>query len=129
MIKYKDFYTLLNEVTYDVFRGDDINFQKFDTSLIGKSTGMDTVGFWFTDNEEAASFFGENVRKFQITLNNPLKVSNKQFIDNYSHGPVWWAKKAKSEKYDGVIIKDIMDGNTISTVFCVFNINQIMFKQ
>jgi hypothetical protein len=30
MIKYKDFYTLLNEVTYDVFRGDDINFQKFD---------------------------------------------------------------------------------------------------
>ena len=119
---------ILQELKYDVYRGDDSKFKHFDVSYIGKSTGVDTIGFWFTNNESAAEFFGQYTRKFTIIINNPYIVTSEMFINNSPKGPTYWAKKAKNSNHDGVIIQDIVDGNVESTVYCVFTNTQIISK-
>lgn len=119
--------TLLNENRYVVYRGDDKEFTSFDYSKIGKATGGDTNGFWFSDDPHAANFYGEHVRKFEIELHNPLEVSREDFIKHYPNGPTYWAREALFRGHDGVIIHDIQDGDTISTVYCVFDKDDIKF--
>ena len=126
MIKLR---TLLKEEEILVFRGDDDPFPKFDYSKIGKSTGADTVGFWFTDSSDAAEFYGQHVRKFKINLFNPMHVTSKDFVDHYPNGPSFWAQTAMQKGHDGVIIHDITDGDRQSTVYCVFDDSQIEFSQ
>lgn len=108
-----------------VYRGDDKKFDKFDYSFIGRSTGAHTVGFWFTDSPEAAEFFGQHVRAFEITMDNPKVVTGQEFAKGYPHGPPKFAADAMQEGHDGVIITDIRDGDRWSTVFCVFDRDQI----
>lgn len=125
MIKLK---ALLVEASYEVYRGDDEKFNTFDFSKIGSGVGgPNNIGFWFTNNPEAAEFYGEHVRKFFIYLSNPLIVSSDMFAKHYPNGPTYWAKIAYQEGYDGVIINDIVDGDIESTVFCVFDDFQIEF--
>jgi hypothetical protein len=121
MIKLKEL--LLNESTYIVYRGDDEQFSEFDYSKIKNRT----IGFWFTDNKENAEFYGEYVRKFKITLNDPLIVSAEEFANNNFRGPSYWSRKAYLLDKDGVIIRDIIDGHKISTVYNVFDTHQIQF--
>lgn len=125
MIKLK---SLLTEEIYDVYRGDDVPFDKFNFLKIGSGIGgSDNVGFWFTNNQDAAEFYGEHVRKFSIHLSNPMVVSSDMFVKHYPNGPTYWAKLAFQNGHDGVIIKDIVDGDVESTVFCVFDDSQIDF--
>jgi len=122
MIKLR---SLLTEKTYEVYRGDDKLFGRFLSRFIGKSTGVNTGGFWFSDSEDAAGFFGQHIRKFKIDLHNPLIVTSEEFSRSNPKGPSWFARKAKEEGYDGVIIQDIIDGDRRSTVYCVFSTTQI----
>jgi hypothetical protein len=108
-----------------VYRGDDKQFSDFDYSFIGKSTGANTFGFWFTDSLEAAEFFGQHVRAFEITMDNPLIVTADEFINKFPDGPPKFAVRAAELGHDGVIIQDIMDGDRQSTVFCVWDKDQI----
>lgn len=108
-----------------VHRGDDKQFAEFDYNFIGKSSGTNTFGFWFTNNPDAAEFFGQHVRAFEITMDNPLVVSAKEFIDAFPDGPSKFAVKAAETGHDGVIIQDIMDGDRYSTVYCVWDKKQI----
>lgn len=126
MIKLR---TLLTEETFLVFRGDDNPFPKFDYSKIGKSTGVNTFGFWFTDSSDAAEFYGQHVRKFKITLFNPMNVTSEDFVKHSPNGPAYWAQEAMKRGHDGVIIHDITDGDRQSTVYCVFDDSQIEFSQ
>jgi hypothetical protein len=111
-----------------VYRGDDQQFSEFDYSFIGKSTGANTFGFWFTSSPEAAEFYGQHVRAFEINMENPLVVSGEEFAKGFPHGPPSFAKKAASAGYDGVIILDIMDGDRRSDVYCVWDKKQIRLK-
>ncbi len=110
------------ERVYNVYRGDDVKFNKFSPFYI-----KNTYGYWFTDNKQAAYFYGQYVRNFKITLNNPLIITDEQFLQAYPKGPTYFAKLAFNKGHDGVIIKNIMDGDTISTVYCVFNEKNIQF--
>lgn len=115
--------------TVNVFRGDDKQFQRFDPSVIGRSTGADTEGYWFSSSEDAAGYYGEHVRPFVVTMNNPLVVSHEEFKNGYPHGPPYFAKLAKEKGHDGVVILDILDGDRYSDVYCVWNPTQIKFKK
>jgi hypothetical protein len=110
-----------------VYRGDDKQFVDFDYGFIGKSTGANTFGFWFTDSPEAAEFYGQHVRAFEITMDNPLIVTEKEFVDAFPDGPPKFAIKAAERGYDGVIIQDITDGDRQSTVYCVWDKDQISY--
>lgn len=108
-----------------VYRGDDKQFTDFDYGAIGKSTGSNTFGFWFTSSPEAAEFYGQHVRAFVITMDNPLVVSEDDFVNAYPDGPPKFAVKAAQDGHDGVIIQNIMDGDRVSTVYCVWDKDQI----
>ena len=107
-----------------VFRGDDTDFSDFDPKFIGRATMSNTEGFWFSSDPEAAQYFGEMVRKFEITMNNPLVFTDEDFRQTH-HGPPHFARLAKQQGYDGVVIKNIIDGDMVSDVYCVWNIGQI----
>jgi hypothetical protein len=108
-----------------VFRGDDIEFNDFNPSFIGKSTMSNTEGFWFSSSKDTAQYFGEHVRKFEITMNNPLVFTDEEFSRGYPKGPPEFARIAKRKGHDGVVILNIVDGDRISDVYCVWNISQI----
>jgi hypothetical protein len=111
-----------------VYRGDDKTFVDFDYGHIGKSTGANTFGFWFTDSPDAAEFYGQHVRAFEITMDNPLVVTDQEFIDAFPDGPPKFAIRAAEAGHDGVIIRDIIDGDRTSTVYCVWDKDQIKFR-
>ena len=108
-----------------VYRGDDEQFTNFDYSFIGKSSGTNTFGFWFTNNSDAAKFFGQHVRAFEIAMDNPLIVSGEEFTGKWPDGPPKFAIKAAEAGHDGVIIQNIRDGDRYSTVYCVWDKDQI----
>jgi len=108
-----------------VYRGDDKQFEKFDYAFIGKSTGANTFGFWFTSSPDAAEFFGQHVRAFQITMDNPLVVTEEEFFKGYPDGPSKFAARAEMAGHDGVIILNIQDGDRRSNVYCVWDRDQI----
>jgi len=103
-----------------VYRGDDEAFAEFDPNMIGRN-GYETVGFWFTGTKDAAEFYGEHVRPFKITMNNPLVFTSEDFRKGYPDGPPKFAKLAKNKGHDGAVILNIMDGNMCSDVYCVFD--------
>jgi len=107
-----------------VYRGDDEAFAEFDPTKIGRK-GFDTVGFWFSGTYDAAGFYGEHVRPFEIRMRNPKVFSSEDFRKAYPKGPPWLAQIAKNEGHDGCVILDIMDGDRWSDVYCVFDKNQI----
>ncbi len=112
-------------VKAQVFRGDDKKFSKFDHSFIGQATMSNTEGFWFSSSEDAAAFYGQHVRAFEITMKNPLVFTDEDFIKGYPKGPPYFAKMAKERGHDGVVILNITDGDRTSDVYCVWNISQI----
>ena len=107
-----------------VFRGDDKPFTKFDASFIGKATMTNTEGFWFSNSKDAAEFYGEHVRPFEITMRNPLVFTYDDFVKT-THGPPHFARIAKQKGHDGVVIQNIVDGDRESDVYCVWNVSQI----
>ena len=107
-----------------VYRGDDEEFAEFDPEKVGRK-GFETVGFWFSGTYDAAEFYGEHVRPFEITMKNPLVFTQEDFRKAYPKGPPWLAQIAKNRGHDGCVILDIMDGDRWSDVYCVFDKNQI----
>lgn len=88
--------------------------------------------YWFSDDWEASRYYGQNTVIATLDIRNPLLVSSEEYTENarkFSRGPSsYWAKKAKEEGYDAVIIHDICDGDMFSTVCAVFSPTQIHAK-
>ena len=107
-----------------VYRGDDKKFTRLSTKYLGKGLASgDRTGFWFTSNPDNASFFGEHVRQFEITMKNPKVLTYDDFVQT-SHGPRHYAHVAKQEGYDGLVILDIVDGSHFSDIYCIFHPTQ-----
>ena len=112
-----------------LYRGDDKIFTRLSTKHLGKGLGGgDKTGFWFTSNLDNASFYGEHVRQFWITMKNPKVLTYDDFIKT-SHGPPYYAHIAKLEGYDGLVILDIIDGSHNSDIYCIFNPTQAKLVQ
>jgi hypothetical protein len=78
------------------------------------------IGLWFAENPKLTGYYGPNQYKVKLNFKKPLVVSEEEYIKN-KLGPTYWARKARDEGYDAVIIQDIIDGDTESTICCVFN--------
>ncbi len=113
-----------------VFHGTEKQFDEFSPSTIGKMTGANTSGFWFSDNKEASDFYhsgeelGGRTISAYLRIQNPLMVSDEKFAST-SHGPPFWLREAISKGHDGVILEDIVDGDMESTVYAVPGPSQI----
>lgn len=78
-------------------------------------------GFWFAENPKLTGYYGPSQYKVRLHITNPLIVSEEEFIAHKPNGPSFWAAKAEQAGHDSVIIQDIIDGDTESTVCCVFD--------
>lgn len=73
-------------------------------------------GLWFAENPKLTGYYGPNQFKVRLHIKNPLIVSEEEYIAGKPNGPTSWLAKAESEGHDAVIIQDIIDGDTESTV-------------
>jgi len=76
--------------------------------------------YWFSDSWDASRYYGENSVEAKLHFSNPLLVTSEEFSAT-RRGPTWWARKARAEGHDAVVIHDIMDGDMFSTVCAVFD--------
>ncbi len=80
--------------------------------------------YWFSDDFDAVGYYGPNSVEAHLHISNPLIVTvAMQKAERI--GTVSWANRAHQEGHDAVVILDIMDGDTISTVCAVFDPDQI----
>ncbi len=73
-------------------------------------------GMWFAENPRLTGYYGPNQYKVRLNFKNPLIVTEAEYAAHKPNGPTSWAKKAQAEGHDAVIIQDIIDGDTESTV-------------
>lgn len=110
---------------YRLFHGTDAKFTRFDSAHCGKGTGAYYFpAFWFTDNEEATHFFGQNIMTVEITMHDPLIVTAEEFRES-REGPQKWAARAFEDGHDGLILQGIVDGYKCSNVHAVWDEDQI----
>lgn len=101
-------------------------FVEFDAKKVGCMTGGYTGGFWFAGEKSAAEHYhsgkelGGRTMECYLKMANHLEVTEQMFRDNYPHGPGFWAKMAKANRCDGVVIRDIVDGDERGDVFAVW---------
>lgn len=108
-------------------------FKKFDKAQLGSSTKKfedddytsTNYGFFFTDDEEYASGYGDNIYKCDIQLNNPLVVDMSEYIAT-EENLAKFLQQAKDENKDGVIFKNIREiGRNPTTEYVVFNSDNV----
>jgi hypothetical protein len=118
-------------MTILAYHGTEHAFDRFDARQIGRMTGSDTRGFWFTSDRNAADYYhsgtecGGRVITARLTMENPLEVTAEQFAASYPHGPPWHVERAILAGHDGLILRQIVDGDTRADVFCVWDAEQI----
>lgn len=106
-----------------VYHGTTADFDTFDSSRIGASTG-NGGGFWFAESPKASKFYGPKTVPAFVRMTNPMRVTRAEFEDDFG-SPTSWAEYAKDEGHDGLILEDVQDGDTRSTVYTVFEPTQI----
>lgn len=107
------------------YRGDNSPFTNFDYNKIGTS-GRGGYGFWFTNNIQAAKYFGKHVRSFDLAYQNPKHVPREEFLAQ-AEDPNYHAFMAAQEGHDAVVIHNIQDGTNMATITCVWNADLIHF--
>lgn len=124
---------LYETVDVNVYHGSPNVFKKFDKEKLGTSTkkfedgkySSTNYGFFFTNDKEYASGYGENNYKCNIKLNNPLVVDMSDYIAT-EEVLSKFLQQAKNENKDGVIFKNIREvGRNSSTEYVVFNSDNI----
>jgi hypothetical protein len=106
------------------FHGTEDHFEAFDPDLLNSQQGRGSPGFWFSNQEHAAGYYGANVVECELAIRNPLRVSSEEYYQA-RRGPSSWARLAQASGYDAVILEDVCDGDVPSTVTCVFSHERI----
>lgn len=107
--------------------GSEGHFNSFNLALLGSQQGRGSPGFWFSNSEHAAGYYGPNVAECDLAIKNPLVVSPEMFEET-RQGPSHWARQAKETGHDAVVIEDVCDGDVYSTVTCVFDLEKISVR-
>lgn len=124
---------LYESIDVNVYHGSPNVFKKFDKEKLGTSTkkfedgkySSTDYGFFFTNDKEYASGYGENIYKCNIKLDNPLVVDMSDYIAT-EEVLSKFLQQAKNENKDGVIFKNIREvGRNPSTEYVVFNSDNI----
>ncbi len=105
------------------YHGTEDRFEQFDDKKLNTRMGRRTIGFWFAKDRDAVGYYGPNIITSHLNFGKTLHVTKK--MRKLGYGPSWWASYAYENDYDSVIIYDIMDGDTITDVACVFDSSRI----
>jgi len=96
------------------------------------------LGFYLTPNPRLAKYYGPNIHKCEVTLQNPLIWSKgryklyEKYPNNYEIGSKKWAseitKSVKDDGYDGVIVIASGSGMGLNRIqeVCVYQPESIL---
>ena len=96
------------------FHGTDEDFDEF---RLGIRRMGDGKALWFSENPKMSGYYGPNQYKVKLHFHNPLIISEEEYENRTKHAFVTDARAGN----DALIIQDIDDGDTISTICCVFD--------
>jgi hypothetical protein len=114
------------------YHGTESEFEKFDPLQGGKMMGVRTPYHFFTSNLDNALFYGPLVLECELFLQNPYIVRGKRARQK---PPSQWAKEvewmnfSKGTDYDGVILKNVVDGYAPSDIYVIFEAEQAQIVQ
>jgi len=101
-------------VKYSVFHSSNKRFNEFDLSKITNLGGdLFGEGFYFTDNISYSRKFGNYTYKCEITLNNPLNLTNKSTKEQLTNLLI----NINLSKNDFYIILELINSNSYTTAF------------
>lgn len=97
------------------FHGTDEDFDEF---RLGVRRMGDGRALWFSENPKMSGYYGPNQYKVKLHFHNPLIVGEAEYEEQSKNE---WISLARLQENDALIIQDIVDGDTISTICCVFD--------
>lgn len=116
----------------NAYHGTESSFDVFDPACGGKMMGVRTPYLFFTSNVNNALFYGPLVLLCDLKLTTPYIVEGDEAR---RYKPALWAKKvlqanrANGVHYDGVILRDVLDGCEYSDIYIVFDPQQVAIIQ
>lgn len=98
-----------------------LNGGSFASSELAEKAGIAHVKRYNKAQEKQEDMF---VRGYYLKIENPLEVTSQEMRDN-RWSPSNLVPIAKDAGKDGIIIRDFVDGSTVSDIYMVFNPSQI----
>lgn len=110
------------------YHGTENTFREFSLDKCGSASGVRSDYLYFTSSRENAAFYGPLILTVELSLHNPLvfagdtakrmpvrELANEAILSNFHN----------ETEYDGVIVRDVIDGTHYSDIFVVFEPEQI----
>lgn len=108
-----------------MYHGTDSTFENFDVAHLGSANGtapINMTGFNFTDSEEVARSFGQNVISALVSISAPYVIDAKgQSYSEFKHVLNQKLARIDRKKYDGVIVKNYADAGIYSNDYILSN--------
>jgi len=114
-------------MTIVAYHGTERKFKQFALDVPPMMTQQHSGYLYFTSNPENAVFYGPRVLRCELSLHNPMvfdgdaakrmpvrELANEAVLSNFHN----------DTEYDGVIVRDVVDGCTYSDVYVVFEPEQ-----
>jgi hypothetical protein len=118
-------------MVYTAYHGTENNFDTFDLEYCGSATGVKSGYLFFTSSKNNAGYYGYILLTCELHIKRPFIV--KDGLQGKS--PRQWADDVQLKnffedtEYDGVILEDVKDGTHYSTIYVVFNPDQITITE
>lgn len=130
--KYLNENHYITENTYNVFHGTNEDFDNFAYDKIGTNTesAWNGAGFYFSDNKNEASLYGNKIINAEIRLNNPINLTTINDTSVPGSGFIKFISKIKgfeNIKYDGKNILEL--SKIIDNLEDNFDYNNINFSE
>jgi hypothetical protein len=106
------------------YHGTEHTFESFDLGQCGKASGVNSNYLYFTSSRENALFYGPVVLTVDLAIYHPLIVENaSKPVREYADDAVL-SNYHNDTEYDGVIVRDVVDGTHYSDIFVIFEAEQ-----
>jgi hypothetical protein len=116
---------------YTVYHGTEHKFKTFNFNHCGRASGVRSNYVYFTSKRSNALYYGHLVLTVQLTLSNPRIIDNPEWpksVREYCDETVL-SNFQNDTEYDGVIIRDTVDGCEYSDVYAIFEPEQAVILE
>jgi len=110
------------------YHGTERKFKQFSLDVPPMMTQKHSGYLYFTSDPENAAYYGPRVLRCELTMHNPMvfegdlakskpvrELANEAILSNFHN----------DTDYDGVVVRDVVDGCTYSDIYVVFEPEQI----
>ena len=107
-----------------VYHGTENTFTNFDENKCGSMLGNGARYFYFTSNKDNAAFYGDKILTVELSLHNPRVFEAKHMSPRECADEATLSNFFEDTKYDGIIVRDCLDGCCYSDIFVAFEPEQ-----